>query len=236
MHPGTPIERMYRTSFMRTLLRLAPVALDPPTSQQCLTQMEIRDFYNRGIVFGKDGSCLSGRNIYVLSSGVLTGIEKFLGYSWDDGFFQPVVQAKILPELAHSEAAFPTSPLHVPEPHHYFSYETIGDSSVTVSRLIKVQRLFRECLNANTRRVVKAVAKGGPSGVGHFNSRLSVLQSDDVFALLKYAPSSMNREGITDRPTVEPPVHVIGTGVYGPPTLSTMISRTGGVDLSSVFQ
>ena len=185
----------------------------PPTPQQFMTTTEFKDFYNRGIVFGQDGGCLSGPRIYVMSSGVRTGINRFLSYSWGDGFFQPVVQASY-----GSSFAIPGRP----QPYHYFSYEVISDSSFTVARLVKLQRIFRKRLNAAAQLAIRTVAKGcAPRGF-NFDSRLNIVQSEAVFAMLAYAPTQGRAVGRIDNRRIEPPVRVIGTGVNGPALLITM--------------
>ena len=155
----------------------------PPTPQQSTTTMGIRGLYNRGIVFGKDGGCLSGPSIYVLPLGLLTDIKLFLSYSWDDGLFQPVVHTAHIPAKGKLQ------------PYHYFSYEVISDSSFTVTRLVKVQRMFRERLNAPARLAIQAVAKGCAPRVVSFDSLLHIVQSEAVFAMLAYAPRQGRHHG-----------------------------------------
>ena len=183
-----------------------------PTQQQLMPTTMFKDFYNRGIVFGNDGGCLSGPSIYVLSLGLLTGINKFLSYSWDDGLFQPVVQTYLIPAPGKLQ------------PYHYFSYEVISTASFTVSRLVKLQRILRRRLNASARLVIRTIAKGcAPRGF-NFDSRLNIVQSEAVFAMLAYAPSQGHFVGRTDGRMIEPPSRIIGTGDYGPPLLYTLIS------------
>jgi hypothetical protein len=159
---------------------------------------------------------LSGPGLYLLSSGVLTCINKFLSFSYDDGFLQPVVQTTLSAGAIFS---------HVP--YHYFSHEVISDSSFTVSRLVKLQRIFRKKLNALAWCVIESVAKGCASRFANFDSRLSIVQSEAVFSMLAYDPSPRHVVGCTDERRIEEPEEPerVGRAGYNHPVLlRTMIA------------
>jgi hypothetical protein len=189
-----------------------------PTQQQLMPTTMFIDFYNRGIVFGQDGGCLSGPRLYVLSTGVLTDIEIFLSYIWDDDFFQPVIQTSY-----GLDAPSPGER----RPYHFFSYEVISDSSFTVTRLVKLQRIVRKRLNASAWRVINSVAKGCALKGYSFESHLNILQSETIFDIIAYAPSQKHVvEPVYWRWIEITPRRVAqrGTGAYFPALLSIMIA------------
>ena len=153
--------------------------------QRFLSSSEIAAFHERGIVFGADGGCLTGPVVYALASGSLVGVDKFLSYTWWDNppspprhYFQPVVQTFALPG--------PDGRILAPDLDHFFAYEIISDSGLTVSRIVRFQRRFRARCNAVRRSRVRAVAIADGASLGT-SSYACIVQCEPVLAMLDFA-------------------------------------------------